>query len=177
MGHLTVTLRTKRAGARSTHMPPVHEPWSPELCAEAVARHARTEGALLPILHEVQHRVGYVPEAAIPLIAEALNLSRADVHGVVTFYHDFRSRPAGARVIKLCLAEACQARGARALAAEAETRLGLSMNETRPDGSLTLETVYCLGLCASGPAALVDEAPAARLDADTLERLALEGAP
>jgi formate dehydrogenase subunit gamma len=141
-----------------------HEPWSEELCAEVLDAHRGEEGSLLPILHDIQHRVGWVPPEATPLIAQALNLSRADVHGVVTFYHDFRHEPAGRTVVKLCQAEACQARGSRALAAHAEGRLGVAMGETSADGEVTLEPIYCLGLCASGPSGLIDDKLVARLD-------------
>jgi formate dehydrogenase subunit gamma len=141
-----------------------YEPWSPALCAEVLEAHRGQEGSLLPILHDIQHRVGWVPPEATPLIAEALNLSRADVHGVVSFYHDFRHEPAGRTVVKLCQAEACQSRGSRALTAHAETKLGVAMGETSADGAVTLEPIYCLGLCASGPAALIDDKLCARLD-------------
>ena len=110
----------------------------------------------------------------IPGIATALNLSRADVHGVVTFYHDFRRTPTGRHVVKLCRAESCQARGAAAIEKAATDRLGVPMGETRPDGQVTLEPVYCLGLCAVGPNALVDGRPVARIDAATLDRIAQE---
>jgi formate dehydrogenase subunit gamma len=141
------------------------------LCQEVLERHWGREGALLPILHDIQHRAGHVPAAAVPLIAEALNLSRAEVHGVVSFYHDFRPAPAGRTVVKLCQAEACQARGCRELSAHAEAITGLKLGETTRDGALTLEAVYCLGLCASGPSALVDGQPVARLTPESLERL------
>jgi len=124
--------------------------------ARIVADHAGREGPLLPILHDVQAAFGHVPEAALPTIAEALNLGRAEVHGVVSFYHDFRDRPAGRHVVKLCRAEACQAVGAAETVAAAETALGIALGDTTPDGAVTLEPVYCLGLCACGPAALVD---------------------
>src|SRR5215468_5993746 len=113
-----------------------------------IAEHRDQPGALLPILHAVQEEFGYVDDAAVPVIAAALNLSRAEVHGVVTFYHDFRRAPAGRHVLKLCRAEACQAAGSDPLAAHAATRLGVEMGTTAPDGSVTLEPVYCLGLCA-----------------------------
>lgn len=139
-----------------------------------VAAHAGGRGALLPLLHAVQRALGHVPDAAVPIIAEGLNLSRADVHGVITFYHDFRRAPAGAHVVKLCRAESCQARGGRAIEAEAIERLGVAMGATRPDGQVTLEPVYCLGLCATGPNALVDGRPVSRIDSARLERIALE---
>lgn len=142
-----------------------------QACRQALARHAGREGALLPILHDIQDKLGWVPPEAVAILAEALNLSRAEVHGVVSFYHDFRHAPAGRREVKLCQAEACQARGGRAVTAAAETLLGVSLGETSVDGAVTLEAVYCLGLCASGPAALVDGHPVARLSPDDLGRL------
>jgi formate dehydrogenase subunit gamma len=148
--------------------------WDPEAAAEIAARHAGNEGALLPLLHEVQHTFGCVPDAAVPIIADALNLSRAEVHGVLSFYHDFRRAPAGRRVLQLCRAEACQARGGDAVAARAQAALGVKVGETRGDGQVTLEAVYCLGLCASGPAALLDGEPVARLQGPRLERLLKE---
>lgn len=134
-------------------------------------RHAGREGALLPILHDVQAAVGFVPEAAIAPIAEALNLTRAEVHGTLSFYHDFRRAPAGRRVVKLCQAEACQARGGRSVTAAAEATLGVRLGETSLDGEVTLEPVYCLGLCASGPAALVDGRPVGRLTPEESRQL------
>jgi formate dehydrogenase subunit gamma len=146
-------------------------PWKPEVANEIIAAHAGREGALLPLLHDLQHAFGWVPADAVPLIAMALNQSRAEVHGVMSFYHDFRHEPAGKTVLKLCQAEACQARGSRALTAQAEARLGVAMGETTADGLVTLEPIYCLGLCASGPSALVGDRPVARLDAAKLDRL------
>jgi len=143
------------------------------LVESACARHLSRRGALLPILHDVVAEIGFVPDEAVPIIAEALNISRADTHGVVTFYHDFRRAPAGRHVIKLCRAEACQSRGSNAIEALAIERLGVGMGETRADGQVTLEPVYCLGLCAIGPNALVDGYPVARLDAERLETIAV----
>lgn len=150
---------------------PAPEAWNADLAADIIARHDRTEGPLLPILHDLQAAFGHVPAQAVALIAAALNLSRAEVHGVVSFYHDFRAEPAGRTVVKLCRAEACQARGGRELQAAAERMLGAPMGATTPDGAVTLEPVYCLGLCASGPAALVDNAPVARLTPERLGEL------
>jgi formate dehydrogenase subunit gamma len=138
---------------------------------EIAAAHLALEGPLLPILHAVQHEFGHIPDAAIPRIADRLNISKAEVHGVVSFYHDFRTAPAGRHVVKLCRAEACQAMGADALVAQAETRLGVAMHETTRDGSVTLEPVFFLGLCACGPAAMVDGRIVGRLDADRLDAL------
>jgi formate dehydrogenase subunit gamma len=135
---------------------PRYEPWSTERASTIIAAHKDLEGAVLPILHALQHAFGCVPEAAIPMVAEALNLSRAEIYGTVTFYHDFRNEPAGRRVLKLCRAESCQAAGGDALAARAEEKLGVKMGETTADARVTLEPVYCLGLCHSSPAALLD---------------------
>ena len=139
--------------------------WSPDRVRDIVAAHERLEGPLLPILHAVQAAFGCVPPGAVPVIAEALNLTRAEVHGVISFYHDFRAAPAGRRVVRLCRAEACQSRGGEALAAGLLERLGLDWGQTSADGGLTIEPVYCLGLCAVAPAALVDGEPVGRLDA------------
>lgn len=136
--------------------------------------HGATRDQLLPLLHALQEEIGSVDDAVVPLIAKALNISRADVHGVVTFYHDFRRVPAGRHVVKLCRAESCQARGGAAMEVKAAERLGVAMGETRRDGQVTLEPVYCLGLCAIGPNALVDGRPVARIDAAALERIAQE---
>ena len=122
-------------------------------------------GALLPILHAVQGRFGFIDDTAVPVIAEALNLSRAEVHGVLTFYHDFRRAPAGAHVLKLCRAEACQSMGCEDLAETLARRHGVAFGETSTDGKVTLEAVYCLGNCALAPAALLDGKIHGRLDA------------
>ena len=148
--------------------------WSEPDARAIIDRHLRREGPLLPILHDIQAAFGHVPRAAIPLIAQALNLSRAEVYGVATFYPDFRRTPAGRHVVKLCRAEACQSRGATALAELAEARLGVRLGETRADGKVTLEPVYCLGLCATAPSAMVDGRLVGRLDAEALEAIAGE---
>ena len=139
-----------------------------------MSRHAGKRGALLPLLHDVQEHLGWVPDAIVPRIADTLNLSRAEVHGVITFYHDFRRVPAGRHIVKLCRAEACQARGSSALEAVAAEKLGVPMGKTRADGQVTLEPVYCLGLCAIGPNALVDGRPVAGLSATKLDAVARE---
>lgn len=139
-----------------------------------LAKHRDGRGVLLPLLHDIVEELGCVPDEAVPAIAQALNLSRAEVHGVITFYHDFRRAPAGRHVVKLCRAESCQARGAAALEAVATRSFGVGMGETRADGQVTLEPVYCLGLCAIGPNALVDGRPVAALDAARLDALARE---
>jgi formate dehydrogenase subunit gamma len=132
------------------------------------------EGPLLPILHEIQEEFGHVPAESLPVIAEALNISKAEVHGVVTFYHDYRSHPAGRHVLKLCRAEACQSMGGDAIAAQIKQRLGVGFHETAKDNSVTLEPVYCLGLCACAPAAMLDGEVIGRLDADTIDEIVEE---
>ena len=132
------------------------------------------EGPLLPILHGIQDEFGYVPGESLPVIAELLNLSKAEVHGVVTFYHDYRNHPAGRHVLKLCRAEACQSMGGDALAAKLQQLLGIGFHETTKDGSVTLEPVYCLGLCACAPSAMLDGEMIGRLDADKIEEIAAE---
>lgn len=142
--------------------------------AEIVTAHQGMEGPLLPILHEVQAAFGHVPQAALPQIADALRMTRAEVHGVMTFYHDFRAAPAGKHVLKLCRAEACQSMGADRVAAHAQARLGVDWHETTPDGRVTLEPVYCLGLCACAPAAMVDGRVVGRVDEARVDALIAE---
>ncbi len=150
---------------------PAFSPWNAERAVEIIAAEGVCEGAMLPILHALQAEFGYIDRAAEPLIAGALNLSRAEVHGVVTFYHDFRPEAAGRHILKLCRAEACQAAGGDALAAQAEKRLGTPLGSTAPGGSVTLEAVYCLGLCAIAPSAMLDGRVVGRLDATRLDAL------
>jgi len=133
------------------------------------------EGPLLPILHEIQDAFGYVPQAALPVIADELNISRAEVHGVVTFYHDYRDHPAGRHVLRLCRAEACQSMGGAALAERIKALLGIDFHQTTLDGSVTLEPVYCLGLCACAPAAMLDGEVHGRVD-DELATVLIEEA-
>ncbi|MGR9498973.1 formate dehydrogenase subunit gamma [Rhizobium leguminosarum bv. viciae] len=132
------------------------------------------EGPLLPILHEVQQEFGYVPQEAMPVIAEELNLSRAEVHGVVTFYHDYRDHPAGRHVLKLCRAEACQSMGGDALAERVKALIGIDFHQTTLDGGVTLEPVYCLGLCACAPAVMLDGELYGRVDDQTAAELVAE---
>ncbi len=138
---------------------------------DILTAHAGMEGPLLPILHAVQAEFGHVPQDVLPVIAKSLNLSRAEVHGVVTFYHDFREEPAGRHVIKLCRAEACQAMGADRIAAHAKAVLGVDFHGTTPDGAVTLEPIFCLGLCACAPAAMVDGKLVGRVDEARLDAL------
>ena len=123
------------------------------------------DGPLLPILHAINDQLGFVDERALPIIADVLNLTRAEVQGVVSFYHDFRRAPVGRHVVKVCRAEACQAMGAERLITELETAFGIKLGETSKDGRVTLEPVYCLGNCALSPAALIDGKLYGRLDA------------
>lgn len=132
------------------------------------------EGPLLPILHEVQDEFGFVPQESLPVIAEALNLSRAEVHGVMTFYHDYRNHPAGRHVLKLCRAEACQSVGGDVLAERVQKLLGIGFHETTLDGAVTLEPVYCLGLCSCAPAAMLDGEIHGRLDGAAIDQLVQE---
>ena len=152
----------------------IFEPWDEARGAEIIAEHAGQEGATLVILHALQDAFGCILEAAIPMVAQALNLSRAEVHGVFTFYHDFRHKPAGRHVLKLCRAEACQAAGGDALAARAEAKLGVSIGNTTADDRVTLEPVYCLGLCATAPSAMLDGRVVGRLDEARLDALVAE---
>ncbi len=143
--------------------------WDPDAGSLIIDELKGLQGATLPILHALQEEFGYIHEASIPLIARALNLSRADVHGVVTFYHDFRSNLPGKHVVKLCRAEACQAMGCEGLVTHLKNEHGVLVDATTADGHLTVETIYCLGNCALGPAALVDGALIGRVDAGLLD--------
>lgn len=131
---------------------------------EIITAHHGMEGPLLPILHAIQADFGHVPQAALPVIAQHLSLSKAEVHGVMSFYHDFREQPAGKHVVKLCRAESCQSMGADRVAAHAQRRLAIEWHETTLDGAVTLEPVFCLGLCACAPAAMVDGRLVGRVD-------------
>jgi len=147
---------------------------SPNLPASAdelIERFRSVPGGLMPLLHAVQDTFGYVPDEVVPRIASALNLSRAEVHGVITFYHHFRREPAGRTVVQVCRAEACQSCGADALMAHAEAHLGCLQHETRADGEFTLEPVYCLGLCASSPAMKVGDRLHARVTPEKFDRI------
>ncbi|QPM90211.1 formate dehydrogenase subunit gamma [Pseudooceanicola algae] len=134
----------------------MHPQPSAEDIRELLGRHLHLEGPLLPILHDIQNSFGFVPQTAVPVIAEALNLSVAEVTGVIGFYHDFRKAPAGRHVLKLCRAEACQSMGSEVLAARILSLLGVDWHGTTTDGRITVEPVYCLGLCACAPAAMLD---------------------
>lgn len=141
---------------------------------EIITTHKGREGPLLPILHDIQAEWGYVPEAAQPALAAALGLTRAEVHGVVSFYHDFRDHPAGKHVLRLCRAEACQSMGGDALADQIRAAFGIDFHETTPDGRLTLEPVFCLGLCACAPSAQMGERLLGRATVEKVRKLVAE---
>lgn len=136
-----------------------------------VERHRHRDGPLIEVLHEVQADFGCIPSGAVPVIARALNLSRAEVHGVVSFYHHFRTRAPGRHVLQICRAESCQAAGGRAIEAHAQKRLGVGFGETTPDGQVTLDAVFCLGLCACSPAAMFDGEVLGRVTPESLDAL------
>jgi formate dehydrogenase subunit gamma len=146
----------------------------PDLASVIASRYDNKPDALLEILHDLQHEVGHIPEASLPVLAKALNLSRAEVHGVVSFYHEFRRKPAGRHVVKMCRAEACQSMKGNELADAAQKTLKVKFGETTSDGAITLEAVYCLGLCATSPSLLVDERPMGRMTPKKFETLVKE---
>lgn len=148
--------------------------WNEAQAADILSRHQGRPGALLPILHDIQEVFGYVPAEAVQAIAHSLNISRAEVHGVVSFYHDFRHEPAGRHVLKLCRAEACQSMNGPAIAEQVLKRFNLDWGGTTPDGRLTVEPIYCLGLCASAPSAMLDGQLMGRLDAESIDEIARE---
>ncbi|EAS46703.1 NADH dehydrogenase (ubiquinone), 24 kDa subunit [marine gamma proteobacterium HTCC2207] len=136
-----------------------------------VGQYTQLPGALLPLLHAIQSDLGYVPDSAVPIIAKGLNLSRAEVHGVISFYHDFKTTPVGRHTVQVCRAEACQSMGSRQLEAHAKQALGIDYGETTADGAVTLEPVYCLGNCACSPSVRIDDAIYARVDTDLFDDL------
>jgi formate dehydrogenase subunit gamma len=129
------------------------------------------EGALLPILHAVQDKLGYIPSSSVPILSQRLNLSRAEIHGVISFYHDFRTEPGGAHTVQICRAEACQAMGSRQLEAHAKLALGVGFGATTEDGRFTLEPVYCLGNCACAPSIRIDDRVHARVNNQRFDQL------
>jgi formate dehydrogenase subunit gamma len=145
--------------------------WDIETARSLIAQLASLPGATLPILHALQEEFGYIDKAAVKLIAEALNLSQAEIHGVTSFYHDFRDAPPSGRVIKLCRAEACQALGCEDLVSHASQQHGVTADAPSPQAHVLIETVYCLGNCALGPSALVEGELIGRLDAARLSEL------
>ena len=145
-----------------------------EAIASCIEEYREVPGGLLPLLHAIQENVGFVPADSVPSIAKALHLSRAEVHGVISFYHDFRSQQAGRHVLQICRAEACQALGARSLEAHAKASLGVDFGGTTADGAITLEAVYCLGNCACSPSVRLDDQIHARVDPARLDELLAE---
>lgn len=143
-------------------------PLDPTEISAIIQQNLHLEGPLLPILHDIQDAFGCVPNDARAPIADALNITEAELHGVISFYHDFRSKPAGSRVLKICRAEACQAMGANDLSEKVLKMLGLGWGETSKDGALTVEPIYCLGLCACAPAAMIDGKVKGRVTAEAL---------
>ena len=142
-----------------------------DLARKLIDRRRSTPGAALPILHDIQDLFGYIDDGAVPLLADALNISRAEVLGVVSFYHDFRRSPVGGRVLKMCRAESCQATGCEDLVAHLESRYGIVADDPETGAGLHVETVYCLGNCALSPAALLDGQPIGRLDRILLDAI------
>ena len=142
---------------------PQHRFWDAAEAAGIIRAHVGLDGAALPMLHALQAAFGHVPEAAVPMVADALNLSRAEVHGIISFYHDFKHSPPGRQVLRLCRAEACQSMGGVELAERLLDRWQIAWGGTRADGAVTVEPVFCLGLCACAPAALLDDVPLGRL--------------
>lgn len=159
------------------HTPPDANEFQPsddtvqQVALQAVQRYVGQQGNLLPILHAVQDTLGFVPVAAVPVLARALQLSRAEIQGVISFYPHFRQQPAGAVVLQVCRAESCQAMGGVALADHARQRLACDFHSTTANGAVTLEPVYCLGLCAQSPAVMVNGKPYARMTPEKLDRL------
>jgi len=151
------------------HHLPVLPPDQDRAVRVALDAHRDSAGALLPILHAIQDALGYIPEEAQPAVAEGLNLSRAEVHGVVTFYHFFRHSPPGRHVVQLCCAESCKAMQADKLAAHAHQKLGIDFHETTADGQFSLEPVYCLGNCACAPSVMIDKTLHGRVDVERFE--------
>ena len=141
-----------------------------------IAQHLAREGAALPILHALQAEFGYLPEETLPMVADALNISRAEIYGVATFYHDFHLEPRGKHTLTLCRAEACQSMGGVALAERAKARLGVDFGETAAGGQITLEQTFCLGLCACAPSATIDGKPIGRLTPQKLDAIIAETA-
>lgn len=145
--------------------------------ASLLDQHRDLEGPLLPLMHAVQQRFGHIPDAAVGQIAQALNLSVAEVHGFISFYHDFKTAPQGKHRVQICCAEACQARGSRALEAYARERLATEYGATSASGNIQLERVYCLGNCACGPSVRIDDAIFARVDESRFDALLIEACP
>lgn len=148
-----------------------HPAWDRDTILNIVTRHRATPGALLPILHGIQDEIGFVPTDSVPLLALQLNLSRAEVHGTLTFYHHFRTTPPGRHTVRICRAESCQAMGVNRLVAHARQALGIDFHETTTDGAISLEPVYCLGNCACSPAIMIDDEPYGSVSEESFDTL------
>jgi formate dehydrogenase subunit gamma len=160
-----------------TFVVPTMEPLDPRQCESVLRVLAKLKGRpgpLLEVLHGIQDELGFIPAAAVPLIAEELNLSRAEVHGVITFYHHFRRTPPGRHTVQICRAESCQSMGAEQLAEHAVRRLGVDFHQTTADGAFSLEPVYCLGNCACSPAIMIDGDLYGRVSPDRFDELVAE---
>ncbi|NEV63913.1 formate dehydrogenase subunit gamma [Thiorhodococcus minor] len=153
---------------------PTAQPIDLDAVSGIIREHADLPGAMLPTLHAIQHKLGWIPAEAVPLVASALNVSRAEVQGVLDFYHEFRRTPPGRHVVQICRAESCQAMGGQALEAHARAELGVNFHQTTDDGAVTLEPVYCLGNCACSPAIRVDDDVHGRVSADGFDALMAE---
>ncbi len=164
---------SKSTGKKTTTLKGADAPVAPEAAAAIAvcAKHGNAASELMEILHDVMHDLGHVPEAVIPVIANAVNLSRAEVHGVVTFYHDYRRHPAGKHVVKICRAEACQSMGTNKLCHHAEQKLNAKIGETSKDGQYTVEQVFCLGNCALSPAVMIDDKLYGKVDAKRFDEI------
>jgi len=165
---------TPNPGGSSGDNPGTGSRWDAAEARRIIESYRGLDGALMPMLHALQDRFGYVDDAAVPDLADVLNLSRAEVHGVITFYHDFRRTPPARHALHLCRAEACQAVGARALEAHVKQKLGIDYHHETADGRWSLGAIYCLGNCACGPSALIDGETYGRLDAEKLDALMRE---
>lgn len=147
------------------------KPWDPQRGLSIVTELQHLPGSLLPILHALQNEFGYIDKAVVPIVANALNLSQAEIHGVISFYHDFRTAPPGDHVLKMCRAEACQSMGCEALIRHVENLCDVKLGQTTRDGTLTVEPVFCLGNCALSPALMLDGEPYGRVSKDVLDCL------
>lgn len=142
-----------------------------QLARRVLQRYEGQQGNLLPVLHAIQHALGYIPAAIVPILGEALQLSRAEIHGVISFYPHFRQTPAAPVVLEICRAEACQSMGGDALAEHAKNKLGCDFHGTTKNGAITLAPVYCLGLCAQSPTVMINGQPHARMTPAKLDQL------
>lgn len=147
------------------------QPWDATLAERVIREKSTLPGAAMPVLHALQQTFGHIPKDAIPLVADILNLSKAEVVGIVSFYHDFREEPPGAHTLRICRAESCQSMGAEQLTADVSASLGIANGETTPDGRVTLQEVFCLGNCALSPAMMLDGKVFGRVSAERIRQL------